>query len=167
MVSSITALTSLISFIAATMVACDGKCGEGDLKTLGMVKVDGDEAQLKALFKTTAIMSHVGQHFGKKAGDQSVDLYSKYLGQLLGQFGVQGVDAGCVSCFAESVKCSVKNCKVACMNDSCAAGCVKCFEKNCKPALSDCVGGVDLDTHCRDKTNFKKFKLSQTPKGPE
>lgn len=157
MISSAKVTVIFVLLTAASFVAGDGKCGEDDLKALGMLKVD--DAQYQRLLKAAKIMSNVGKDLGRKAGDHDSSKYAEKILELFDQYGIRDVDKKCIDCFAASVKCSVKNCKGPCMIDSCSAGCLNCFEKKCKDELSDCVGRNDLDDHCRIKGAFKDYIL--------
>ncbi len=51
----------------------------------------------------------------------------------------------CACCFADMARCSLENCKLACMFRPKSERCVNCAIENCRPALIRCTGVAAAD----------------------
>nr|AFC18337.1 CD8+ T-cell target antigen Tp2 [Theileria parva lawrencei] len=136
-----------------------GNCSDDELKKLGMLEGDGFDRE--TLFKSSKGMRTVGKRHGIRPGTK-VDKFLKDLEKFFGKIGISGVSKDCLRCFAQSIKCVLKNCKGACLKGPCTEDCQNCIKKNCKQALLECIGKDNIPNPCNWENEYLKYKLPDT-----
>lgn len=104
-----------------------GKCTEGDMKAMNAA---GPGPETGSFASSCAACGSSSVSWTMQMQD------SKYKKCLQGKVPISG---SCASCFLDSAKYGLGNCKMPCMSNWCSKGCLECID-NYQPEVRKCVG---------------------------
>nr|AEG42608.1 CD8+ T cell target antigen Tp2 [Theileria parva] len=134
-------------------------CSDEELNKLGML--DGPDFEKEKLFAASHGLGKVGKNFGLKIKPK-VDHILNDIMKVFGEYGIEGVSAKCLPCFAQSLLCFLQNCRGPCLGDPCSEGCQNCFKRNCEEGLLKCIGKDKIKNPCDYGGEYLKYKPQKT-----